>query len=88
MFMGEIPQGQRSKLLKNLRRRWLSYFQTDLVDVDWADAEHKLDLLRTPPPGAPRPDVAPGGMTHMSGPARLGTQPVAALRVDAPRTPP
>jgi hypothetical protein len=46
MFDGGIPQGQRAKLLKNLRRKWMDFFQTEEVDVDWADAESKLDLLR------------------------------------------
>jgi hypothetical protein len=46
MFEGGIPQGQRSKLLRNLRRRWMFHFQTEQVDVDWVDAEKKLDRLR------------------------------------------
>jgi hypothetical protein len=46
-FEGEIPPGQRAKLLRNLRRRWLEFFPADEVDVDWVDAEKKLDRLRT-----------------------------------------
>ncbi len=52
---GGIPQGQRSKLLKNLRRKWKTYFDTEEVDVDWVDAERKLDLLRAASAGAPGP---------------------------------
>lgn len=51
-FEGGIPQGQRSKLLRNLRRKWMFYFQSEDVDVDWADAESKLRLLQAPPSDA------------------------------------
>src|SRR5262245_53107667 len=46
LFDGGIPRGQRDKLLKNLRNKWLLYFSTDEVDVDWVDAEAKLQRLR------------------------------------------
>jgi hypothetical protein len=46
MFEGEIPPGQRAKLLRNLRRKWMQCFQSEDVDVDWVDAQHKLDQLR------------------------------------------
>ena len=46
MVDGGIPSGRRSKLLKSLKRRWLQYFKTEEVEIDWADAERKLELLR------------------------------------------
>src|SRR5215475_3425375 len=39
---GGIDQGQRAKLLKNLRRKWLKHFHTEQVDIDWVKAERKL----------------------------------------------
>ncbi|HWO25116.1 MAG TPA: hypothetical protein VNO30_40535 [Kofleriaceae bacterium] len=46
-YTGEIPPGQRRKLLNNLKPKWQFHFQTDQVDIDWTDAERKLALLRT-----------------------------------------
>ncbi len=46
VFEGGIPEGQRKKLLKNLRRKWLQCFQNEEVEVDWNDAERKLAALR------------------------------------------
>src|SRR5262249_52329042 len=42
MRHGGTAQGQRNKLLKNLRRKWVEYFHTEQVDIDWAGAERKL----------------------------------------------
>ncbi len=42
MTEGGIAQGQRVKLLKNLRRKWLEHFHTEQVDIDWVVAERKL----------------------------------------------
>lgn len=39
---GGIDQGQRAKLLKNLRGKWLEHFHTEQVDIDWVKAERKL----------------------------------------------
>ena len=33
MTEGGIAQGQRAKLLKNLRRKWLEHFHTEQVDI-------------------------------------------------------
>jgi hypothetical protein len=57
---GGISSGQRSKLLRNLRKKWLLYFANEEVDVDWDDAEIKLSRLRHSPtdtPGNARTDA-------------------------------
>jgi CHAT domain len=46
LFDGGIPQGRRDRLQKNLRKKWLHYFSTEDVDIDWSDAERKLRRLR------------------------------------------
>jgi len=46
MFDGKIPPGQRSKLLRNLRKGWSLYFKDEDVDIDWDDAERKWEQLR------------------------------------------
>lgn len=46
IFDGGIPPGRREKLLKNLRDKWQILFSRSDVDIDWADAEVKLQQLR------------------------------------------
>jgi hypothetical protein len=46
IFDGGIPPGRRERLLKNLRSKWQLLFSSSDVDIDWVDAEAKLQQLR------------------------------------------
>lgn len=58
IFDGGIPPGRREKLLKNLRNKWQFLFSRSDVDIDWADAEVKLQQLRARQVPASPPAVA------------------------------
>ena len=60
IFDGGIPSGRREKLLKNLRNKWRLLFSRSDVDIDWADAEVKLQQLRARQIPASPPSVASG----------------------------